>query len=88
VWSQTSGELFYRTQSTLVAVAVETSPTFTMGRSTVLFETRGYVNDGLHPTYAVSPDGQRFLMLRVVPRPDAGELIMVENWFEELVRTR
>ncbi len=38
-------------------------------------------------TYDVSPDDQRFVMFRF-GEPDEGdaELILVENWFEELKR--
>ena len=36
--------------------------------------------------YDVTPDGQRFLMVRPVDLPPepATELVLVENWFEEL----
>ena len=39
--------------------------------------TRGYARD-----YDVSPDGQRFLMIKDGPERD--QLIVVERWFEEL----
>ena len=34
--------------------------------------------------YAVSLDDQRFLMVREVGERDPGEIIVVENWFQEL----
>ena len=40
-----------------------------------------------HRWYDVSDDGQRFLMLRLYgigQETDQSELIIVENWFEEL----
>jgi serine/threonine-protein kinase len=71
VWSHDGRELFHRTLAgDLVAVPVSTSPTFSMGTPRVLFpagEYRSYLN---HRQYDVSPDGQRFLMLRAV----SGEL--------------
>jgi len=35
-----------------------------------------------HPTYDVSPDGQRFLM--ILQRRGQSELLFVQNLFEEL----
>jgi hypothetical protein len=77
--------LFYRDGSlNLVAVEVKTTPTFSLGQSTVLFPVGGYRSRTLDPEYAVSPDDRRFLMIRrFVPNaPD--KLMVVENWFEEL----
>ena len=34
--------------------------------------------------YAVAPDDRRFLMIRQVPGSAPDELIVVDNWFEEL----
>ena len=84
-WSHSGRELFYRDGSlNLVAVDVKTTPTFSLGQSTVLFPVGGYRSRTLDPEYAVSPDDRRFLMIRrFVPNaPD--KLIVVENWFEEL----
>ena len=84
-WSHSGKELFYRDgSSNLVAVEVKTTPTFSLGQSTVLFPIGGYRSRTLDPEYAVSPDDRRFLMIRrFVPNaPD--KLIVVENWFEEL----
>ena len=39
--------------------------------------------------YDVSKDGQRFLMVKLLPAPAVTrtpEIIMVQNWFEELKR--
>jgi Tol biopolymer transport system component len=88
VWSEATGELIYRGAGTgtgmeMIAIDVETSPTFSLGTRTVLFDSRQYLADGLHPMYALAPDGQRFLMVRREPRTP-GELIVVENWFQEL----
>jgi len=83
LWSRATGELFYRdARLDMVAVEVETSPTFSLGRPTVLFSAGEYLADGLHPMYAVTPDGQRFLMIRREPR-SPGQLVVVENWFQE-----
>jgi len=36
------------------------------------------------PDYDVSPDGQRFLMLKASEQAQAAQINVVQNWFEEL----
>jgi hypothetical protein len=44
-----------------------------------------YLTSNGHPMYAVSPNDQRFVMLRIGDEGlDDTELILVENWAEEL----
>ncbi len=45
---------------------------------------QGYRLSRLHQQYDVTPDGQRFVMIRNRAGDSAGELIVVENFFEEL----
>jgi len=83
-WSRSGRELFYRQADKMMAVDVETKPTFRPSRPRTLFEGRHY---GMNPygcSYDVAPDG-RFLMIR----PDAAEsgpaqVKVILNWFEEL----
>ena len=83
-WAKDGSELFYRdAERQLVAVEILTGPTFTAGEQRTLFPTdqfRGGVTQ-----YDVSPDGDRFLF---VARGDTeaipGQVIVVENFFEEL----
>src|SRR5437899_105998 len=82
LWSHRGGELFYRAASgNLVAVAINTNPRFSLGRSAALFPAAGFTSLRFGPQYAVAPDDRRFLMIRA-GTPD--KLIVVENWFEEL----
>jgi hypothetical protein len=50
----------------------------------------GWPANAAAPTYDVSLDGQRFLMIKPVgaaePRSGSPNLIVVQNWFEELKR--
>jgi serine/threonine-protein kinase len=79
-WSHAGHELFYRDGGgNLVAVEVRTKPMFSLGRAIPLFSTAGFVVG----RYAVSSDGNRFLMIRWAPEPPA-KLIVVDNWFDEL----
>lgn len=64
VWSGDGRELVYREGTAMMAVAVSPEPTFSPGRPTLLFDGP-YQADGTgHPSYDVSSDGQRFLMMR------------------------
>ncbi len=85
-WSHRGNELFYRDSAgTLVAAEITTTPTVSVGRVTPLFPTDGFQISTFFAShsYAVAPDGRRFLFSRRV-RPRAERLIVVENWFEEL----
>jgi hypothetical protein len=84
-WSHSGKELFYRDGAgTLVAHEVQTTPTFSLGRSTALFPAGGVVSFGTSSEYAVAPDDRRFLMIRPLATDTPDKLIVVENWFEEL----
>ena len=92
VWGPDSRELFYRSDGGVMAVSVETEPTFSAGSPTLLFQAAYLDSSGRSvPTYDVSPDGQRFLMMKF-PGLITGEnstdvqVHIVSNWFEELNR--
>jgi len=85
-WSRDGKELFYVERTTLLSVAVSTTPEFTLGQPTALFESDDLGRRATPaPTYDVSPDGQRFLT--VTPGSDASAvpptIRIVENWAEE-----
>jgi Tol biopolymer transport system component len=89
LWSHSGKELFYRDGAgNLVAVAVQTRPTFALGHSKVLFPAGAYFSFARGLEYAVAPDDRRFLMIRQVPGNTPDELIVVDNWFEELTKQR
>ena len=85
LWSHSGRELFYRDASqNFVAVEVETRPTFSIDRSTVLFSAARFDSYNFAPLYAVAPDDRRFIMSRPAEIGTPDKLIFVENWFEEL----
>jgi eukaryotic-like serine/threonine-protein kinase len=86
VWNPNGRELFYRSGDTMMAVEVTTQPSFSAGRPRVLFDAGQYLPTPLtFPNYDVSPDGQRFLMLKATEQEQAATQInVVLNWFEEL----
>ncbi len=84
VWAHSGRELFYRGGGNLMSVEVLPGPTFVTGERRVLFSTRGFRSATVHQVYDVMPDDQRFVMMRNLGRQETSELIVVENFFEEL----
>ena len=85
VWSQSSYELFYRNGRKWMAASFTTSPTLSFEVPRRLFEGN-YLNIG-GVDYDVSPDGQRFLLLKPIEETSSRtQLNVVTNWFEELKR--
>ena len=85
VWNRNGRELFYRSGSKMMAVDVTTQPSFAAGNPRMLFQ--GDYVPAANPVtnYDVSPDGQRFLMLKPVEQAAAPtQIVVVQNWFEEL----
>ena len=66
MWARNGRELFYLDGSkTLTAVPVQTSgPTFSAGTPVKVFDTRRITPSRFARHYDVSPDGQRFLMIK------------------------
>ena len=85
VWSQNSNELFYRNGRKWMVASFTTSPTLSFEVPRILFEGN-YLNiAGVE--YDVSPDGQRFLLLKPIEESSPRtQLNVVTNWFEELKR--
>jgi serine/threonine-protein kinase len=86
VWARNGRELFYRNgEDDLITAEVAPGDAFTTRAQQVLFSARPYLSSVFHQTYDVTPDGQRFLMIRIGEgSSDNTELIVVENFFEEL----
>ena len=93
-WAHDGRELFYistpavggqATFTKMMAVPVTLRPTFTAGAPRQLFEGRYGATAGIR-SYDVTADGRRFLMVQQKERPPAtaAELILVQNWVEEL----
>jgi hypothetical protein len=77
--------LFYRDGArNLVAVVVKTNPTFSLGRTATLFPAAGFASYELNPQYAVRQTIGGSLMIRPLATGTPDNLIVVENWFEEL----
>jgi serine/threonine-protein kinase len=85
VWNPKGRELFYREGNRMMAVDVTTQPAFSAGKPKMLFEGPYVPQPRTFPNYDVSPDGQRFLMLKAIEQAQApAQINVVLNWFEEL----
>jgi hypothetical protein len=92
LWSRDGRELFYRDfAGAVMAVSTRLSPTFVPGEVTKVLDGAGYAGAGSFGgarTYDVSPDSTRFLLIKSLDPTDKASpsLVVVLNWFEELVR--
>jgi Tol biopolymer transport system component/predicted Ser/Thr protein kinase len=74
-WRSDGTEIFFvGGDGNLMAAPVKSSSPFQAGPPAPLFETRGAAS------YAVSPDGQRFLLAAPVTRGADGSVTIVANW--------
>ncbi len=92
LWSPDGRELFYVGSEGMMAVAIETEPTFTQGTVDLLFDLDPYFkpSEGGNRRTDISPEGDRSLMLKAGGGSDetaqTTSIIVVQNWFEELKR--
>jgi serine/threonine-protein kinase len=88
-WNRQGTELFYIDGvNDLQAVRVATRPSFGILEKRRLFSVNGYFFSAWAQAYDVSPDGRRFLMLRVGSSSGAipVSLVLVQNFIAELQR--
>ena len=84
-WAPDGKELFYRRGDAFLAVTVSSTGSLSVGDARTLFEIRAASGrSSNHAGYAVSPDGRRFLVLRLDPRAIPTQINVVLNWFDEL----
>jgi len=89
VWSRNGRTLFYYMDPGVVmAVPIELQSTLSAGTPTVVVKGE-YMAPQSGRAYDVSPDGQRFLMIKegdAENKASRQQFIVVQNWFEELKR--
>ena len=85
-WSSTGRELLYiNAKGDMVSAEIPPGATFSVGRQRALFSTSQFVTGGPVPSYSLSPDNKRFIVLREGEAGQPGELIVAENWTRQLV---
>ena len=86
LWNPNGREIFYRNGDKLMAVDITAHPGFSAGKPHMLFRGPYNSTPATSANYSVSPDGQRFLMLKSVGTAEGAptQINVVLNWFEEL----
>jgi Tol biopolymer transport system component len=88
IWSKDGKQLFYRRVNQVWVADIKTEGGFSPGKPRLLFEPRGMAMNNPLRHWDLEPDGQGFLMVQTVetkPQP-VKEIVLVQNWFEELKR--
>ena len=88
LWAPNGRELFYVAPAgQLIAVPVQSGDDIAFGNPKIAI-TGPYWTRTLRAgrEYDISPDGERFLMIKESAGGDSTEFILVQNWFEELKR--
>ena len=83
VWAPEADALFYRTQEGMWKATVETEPVFRVLARKPLFEETGVIRGGR--AYDIAPDG-RFLVIKLTGSDPADQIILVQNWTDDLQR--
>jgi serine/threonine-protein kinase len=91
-WSPLGREIFYvdPTSQTLMSVPVQLSPTFRRDSPTRLFDAHNISTLASARFYDVTPDGQRFVMIKEIPPPPGQAVstsptfVFVVNWPEDV----
>jgi hypothetical protein len=87
LWAPDGSELYYRDEDRMnvMAVTFETEPTLRLGNPRLLFSGNFQVDADVGSSWAIHPDGKRFLMVvEQEKRGQASRLVVVENWLAEI----
>ena len=84
MWNRNGKEIFYRIGNKMMVVEVSGSVNLTLSQPRQLFDQRYVFQNISLANYDVSPDGQRFVMVK--DETGSGRLNVVLNWAEELKR--
>lgn len=84
-WAASGREIFYREGDSVMSARVETSPRLRVERPVRLFSGH-YEGAGHDPTFSVTRDGQRFVMVKGDPASRLDRLAVVQHLFDNLGR--
>jgi len=84
-WSHSGRELFFKSPTALMSVDIAPGAAFVAGTPRPLFPIAGYRSARNRQQYDVAPDDQHFLMIREPADSRGDRVVLVENWFSELL---
>jgi len=89
-WSPRGNHIFYRQGNAMMAVDLAPGERVAVGAPKRLFDAGWELVGGWDPaitaSFAVIPDGERFLMVRYEPAAIPTRVNVILNWFDELTR--
>jgi serine/threonine-protein kinase len=87
-WARSGKQLFYRFLEEMWVVDVQSETNFSAGVPRLLFKSMRFGGGGPRRCWDISLDDKRFLMVKREERPlnPVTEIILIQNWFEELNR--
>ncbi len=87
-WAKDGRQLYYRQGAQVWAADIRTEGEVASGKPSLVFEQRGFASGNPIRGWDVYPDGQGFLMVKLDEgkQQPVTEIILVQNWFEELER--
>jgi serine/threonine-protein kinase len=84
-WSSTGRELLYINGRTeMVSAEIQPGAGFAVGKQRTLFSVSQFARPGPVPSYSLTPDDRRFMVVREGEATQQSELIVAENWLEGL----
>jgi serine/threonine-protein kinase len=86
VWARNGREILYRHQDGLMAVTVETSPSFAVSKPRLLFQGGFDEGSAAFSNYDVDLAGERFILIRSESKAAPTELKVIQDWVTELAR--
>jgi len=84
LWARSGHTLYYRTSDSLMAVPVQSQPSFSLGESRALFANT-YANQPQHADFDVGPDEKHFVFVR--QSLEAPNLVVALHWLSQLGRS-
>jgi serine/threonine-protein kinase len=87
IWSPDGRTLIYTNGDRWLSAGIGPGPAPETSSPRLLFEARYERPPGPLPNYDLSPDGRRILTIKGAAPPDAiSQIVVVQNWFDELRR--
>jgi serine/threonine-protein kinase len=85
VWSRSGRQLYYiNGKNEMVAAEIRPGAALGVGEQRVLFSTAPFVRLGPIPSFAVTADDRRFLMMREGESAQESELILALHWLDRV----
>lgn len=84
LWASSGRELVYRKGNRMMAVETAMHTGFSAGKPKLLFEAPYWSASVTPPDFALSPDGQQFLMIQAEQEDVGRQFQVVLGWFDEL----